>query len=327
MKISVIIPTVNRCMSLRQTLESMRIQILDEDEYEIIVINNGSTDQTEEICKEAKGWFKNFIYLYDENPGLHVGRNLGYQTARSDILVFADDDIIVTDHWLSSILDGFERTDAKLIGGDIEPFFEVDPPEWLNELWHDAPNGARILSNYSCILFKTGGGEREISPTQIYGCNYAIKKEVLDETKGFPPDGVPAKYWAFRGEGESGVSSYAEKQGYKAMYIPGASVQHRVGKNRMSKEYLYGVSFRNGIGRMSTYLRYNSLFKGLLRLGKEELLLYKKNPRGEFRTKKKYLIKGMAKLLYKYAFNSGVRKWIHQEHYLNEKGYIANYLR
>ncbi len=327
MKLSVIIPTMNRCVSLRQTLESMRVQTMGADEYEIIVINNGSTDQTEDVCNEAKVWFKNFVYLYDANPGLHVGRNLGYQHARSDILVYADDDIIVTEHWLSSIYEGFERTGAKLIGGDVEPFFEADPPEWMDELWHDAPNGARILSNYSCILFRTGGGEREISPTQIYGCDYAIKKEVLDETKGFPPDGVPSKYWAFRGEGESRVSAFAERKGYKAMYIPGASIQHRVGAGRMSKEYLYGVSFRNGCGRMSTLLRNNSCFKGFLRVIKEVLLLYRKNLKGEMRIKKKYLIKGMSKMLWQYIRNPKLRKWIRQEDYLGENGHIENFVK
>ena len=91
--ISVVVPTRNRAQSLKKLLITLEKQTLSQNNYEILVIDNGSIDETGQLCADYKTKFCNFQYLYNENPGLHVGRNMGYLQSKSEIIVFADDDI------------------------------------------------------------------------------------------------------------------------------------------------------------------------------------------------------------------------------------------
>ena len=151
--ISVVVPTRNRAQSLRKLLITLEKQTLSQNNYEILVIDNGSIDETGQLCAEYKTKFCNFQYLYNENPGLHVGRNMGYLQSKSEIIVFADDDIEVEPTWLEAISDGFKRhKDVVLIGGSDIPKYEEQTPQWVDELWRVQDNDIKLLVDYSCII-------------------------------------------------------------------------------------------------------------------------------------------------------------------------------
>ena len=99
-RLSVIIPTRNRAEVLERALQSIVKQTLPTDEYEVIVIDNGSTDGTKVIVNNFHKSIKNLVYIYDEHPGLHVGRHRGLLVAKTDLLVYADDDIEALPTWL-----------------------------------------------------------------------------------------------------------------------------------------------------------------------------------------------------------------------------------
>jgi glycosyltransferase involved in cell wall biosynthesis len=187
---------------------------------------------------------KNIRYFYEESPGLHVGRHKGLREAKTNIIVYADDDIEAFPTWLEAIKDTFEDEDVDLVGGKNLPKFESSPPFWLERLWQQNSYG-RWLGYYSLIDF--GESSFEIPPEFVWGCNYAIRKNVLIEAGGFHPDAMPWELIKFRGDGETAVSKAIIELGRKAVYNPRAGVYHYLPEARMTKEYLYRRAFAQGI--------------------------------------------------------------------------------
>jgi glucosyl-dolichyl phosphate glucuronosyltransferase len=91
--ISVIIPTLNRCSYLERALASAREQTFPSSEYEIIVVDNGSTDGTRDLVERLnQDGGKRLCYVYEGQLGLHHARHAGARAAKSWILIFTDDD-------------------------------------------------------------------------------------------------------------------------------------------------------------------------------------------------------------------------------------------
>lgn len=126
--LSVIIPTRNRSGLLRRALLSLTNQTLSTHAFEVIVVDNGSTDDTRKVCTDIARRLPNLRYLYDENPGLHVGRHAGLKAAAGNILVYGDDDIRAFSTWLEAVSEGFCDADVGLLGGKALPDYESPPP-------------------------------------------------------------------------------------------------------------------------------------------------------------------------------------------------------
>lgn len=320
-RLTVIIPTRNRAELLNQTLESVAAQTMKQEDFELIVIDNGSTDGTAEVCKEYGMRHENLRYIYDARPGLHIGRNRGYLESRTDILVYADDDIIASPTWLETIDRGFQDEETVLIGGNNYPCFEGNPPGWMKSLWtYSYREQARRLESFSVIVI--GNEARKVDPGMIFGCNFAIRKEILKEAGGFHPDGVPDSFLKYRGDGETYITQYIKKRRMKAMFYPGASIQHMVTKQRMTQEYVKKVAYRTGISfgyaalrQGKTMTEYGNCFKMAL----ENFYRSRKNMdrRKMEDIRKFYLWKGYLYILIQFCLNKRVREWTKRDSYLD----------
>src|SRR3954462_11798780 len=106
MRISIIIPTYNRAPTLRHTLLS--IFKFNLEGIEIIVVDNGSTDDTATICRDFQQTDKKGLrYYYDAEPGLLTGRHKGASVANGDILCFLDDDVELSSTWVQGVREAF----------------------------------------------------------------------------------------------------------------------------------------------------------------------------------------------------------------------------
>jgi glycosyltransferase involved in cell wall biosynthesis len=176
---------------------------------------------------------------------LHIGRHRGLKESKSDILVYADDDIEAFPSWLEGIWESFQDADVVLVGGKNLPVWETEPPYWIYEMWMNINEYGHSLGYLSILDF--GEAIREIPPDYIWGCNFSIRKSILLEAGGFHPDGFPQEMIQYRGDGESAVSEYIRKKGYKTIYNPSASVYHFVSRNRMTLDYFCKRAFNQGI--------------------------------------------------------------------------------
>lgn len=252
--ISIIIPTRNRSLLLEKVLKSLLTQTLSNDEFEVIIVDNGSTDGTRDVVEAFFPLLPNLLrYVYEPHPGLHAGRHRGFQEAQGDILVYADDDIEAFPTWLETIQACFKKADVALVGGKNLPNFETDPPDWLLSMWQPNISGDRVLGYLS--ILDLGDAPKAISPYFIFGCNFAIRRSVLKAAGGFHPDGMPQELIRYRGDGESYVSQYVQENGYQSTYHPEASVYHWVSASRMTPEYFCRRAYNQAISDSYTQIR------------------------------------------------------------------------
>ncbi len=218
MFLSVIIPTRNRAKYLAGALASITGQTYPQELFEVIVVDNGSTDNTKEVCQSFNDRIKNLRYFYEPTPGLHVGRHLGMREAKSEILVYADDDIEAFPTWLEAIAESFQNPEVVLVGGKNLPKWEAEPPDWILKMWEKDKNGNRILGYLS--ILDLGDEKKFISPFHVFGCNFSIRKNILLEAGGFHPDAMPKELIIYRGDGETHVSEYIHKKKVQGLLPP-----------------------------------------------------------------------------------------------------------
>lgn len=322
-KLSVIIPTRNRSSYLLRTLDSITKQTLNQEYFEVIVIDNGSTDDTKEIISRFNAAIKNLSYYYDETPGLHVGRHRGFMLANSDILVYADDDIIAFPSWLEAIVNTFQDSSVALVGGKNLPKFETTPPFWILEKWYKLCEFGHCMFELSIVDF--GDKLIEISPNYVFGCNFSIRKQILIETNGFHPDGMPFDRIAFRGDGEAFVSKYIKQKGLKTIYNPEASVFHMVTNDRMTLDYFKKRAFCEGVemsyASKRYYVKRNFIHRALSMAYKSIKTLFDKNENELITDIDKHISLsrqiGFNYHTDMYNSNKELRDWVHKDNYID----------
>jgi len=315
MKLSIIIPTRNRAEVLKKALESLISQTFPQPNFEVLIIDNASSDNTEIIVKCFQEKILNLHYYYESNPGLHIGRHKGLFAANSDILVYADDDIEAFPTWLEEIYNTFQDPKVVLVGGKNLPKFESEPPEWILKLWDKKIQGNQIVGALSII--DLGDEIKGINPYHVFGCNFSIRKEIVFKAGGFHPDGMPQELIKYRGDGESHVSKYVLDNKLIAKYNPKASVYHLVSNNRMTNSYFCQRAYNQGISDSYTNIR-----NGFNLLRCICILVNRIKTFNPFDKIAKSYYNG-----YKYhkeccKKDSSILEWVKKDNYFNEKGDI-----
>lgn len=243
--LSVIIPTRNRCQELSTALQSLTQQTIPMDRFEILVVDNSSEDDTPTTAKAFQTILPNLKYLRETHLGLHNGRHAGWRDASGEILVFADDDIEAFPTWLEGIYESFQDIETVLVGGKNLPKYESQPPFWILEKWYQMCDYGHCVPELSILDF--GDEIKEIPASYVWGCNFAIRKDVLQAAGGFHPDGMPFDLIQYRGDGESYVSKFISENLLKTVYNPKASVYHQVPNSRMTIDYFKKRAFCQGV--------------------------------------------------------------------------------
>lgn len=253
-RLSIIIPTRNRYNSLIKTLESICQQNLKVTDFEVIVIDNGSVDKTNEIQNQYTGKFNHFIYFYDDTPGLLTGRHKGAELSSGDILSFIDDDVELNNNWLNAVKETLDKNaDIHFVTGPCLPKYESYPPEWINAFEQSTPYGGTMCTWLS--LIDLGDKEIIVDATYVFGLNFSIRKKSFLELGGFHPDCIPSHLQKFQGDGETGLSIKGNEKGYTALYSPKVMLYHLVPKEKMTVNYFEKRAFYNGVCDSYTFLR------------------------------------------------------------------------
>ncbi len=240
LKISVVICTYNRAAYITAALESLYSQTLPKDQFEVIVVNNRSTDNTKESCESyisAHG-DANFFYYEELQQGASFARNTGAATAISPLLCFMDDDSIAEEHYLERIVRFFEEySDAGGLGGRIIPKYIPSEPKWMSYYV------SSLVGNFDYSdkveIFRPGKYPLE--------SNMVVLTDDFRTINGFST-ALPGVVGTLRIGGE-GKDLFFKLQalGRKIYYDPSIRVQHVVEVSRLTKKYLYNVA--SGIGR------------------------------------------------------------------------------
>ncbi|PWT70528.1 MAG: hypothetical protein C5B60_12005, partial [Chloroflexi bacterium] len=171
--ISVVLCTYNRSTMLRGVLVSLVGQSLQKSMYEIVVVDNGSTDDTIAAVKEFRSTCPTIVLVSEPNQGLGHARNTGCKHAKGRYVAFIDDDCLAVKDWLKTLLDCYEHVKPEpwSVGGVIVPVYNDTKPAWFKDSyetdsWGDQP---RFLMR----------GE------SFTGCNMSFKKGIIEQYGGF----------------------------------------------------------------------------------------------------------------------------------------------
>ncbi|MBK7253622.1 MAG: glycosyltransferase [Ignavibacteria bacterium] len=214
MKFSVIITTLNRADSIFMCLDSLVCQDYPKEKYEILIVNNNSTDNTEEVVEDYIRKYPevNIRYYYVPKPGQVYARQIGILASKNEILTFTDDDGILVKNWLKEIANVFEKNEnAAGVAGKIEIKWDKTPPEWI----HDYEEQLGKLNYGDEIKYEIG--------LYMNAGNLSIKKDVLIDVGGFNPEMVGD--WLL-GDGETGLWLRLKKNNYLIGWAPKALMYH-----------------------------------------------------------------------------------------------------
>src|SRR5579872_592596 len=133
MNITVILCTFNRCASLRRALESLARQMLPESvEWEVLVVDNNSTDGTRDVAAEfCRMNSARSRYVFEPEQGKSNALNRGIRDAKGEILAFIDDDVIADPDWLRNLTAPLSNPTWVGVGGRIVAPRDFSPPPWL----------------------------------------------------------------------------------------------------------------------------------------------------------------------------------------------------
>ena len=135
MDISIIITNYNYSKYLNRSIRSAFVQNYPEEKYEIIVVDNKSTDNTEDIVLDNFSNVSNLKYIYESVLGLSQARNTGWKNAKGQYVAYLDDDAVARFDWLEKILHVFNTVYPKpaCVGGKIEPLWGKPRPPWISD--------------------------------------------------------------------------------------------------------------------------------------------------------------------------------------------------
>lgn len=172
-KLSIVIPTYNRKQTLGKCLDALFKQDMFEGIYEIIIVDDGSTDGTREFVMEMKNKFLILKYLYQENKGSAVARNQGIKTAQGDIILFVGDDIVATPSLVRQHLEWHTRYPKE--NEAILGYITWSPELEITDFMYWLENGGPVLS-YPLIKDKT-----EVGFGFFYTGNISLNTALLKE--------------------------------------------------------------------------------------------------------------------------------------------------
>lgn len=224
-RVSAVVCTYNRDKYLEKALMSLVEQSADTGEYEVILVDNASTDGTADIAAKFRS-LPHFRYIYETKKGLSNARNAGIAAARADIVAFLDDDAVACNDWIGQIVKAFEDPKAGAVGGQVDPIWESEPPSWVT---------AEIALYFSVVDW----GERQYLPESkwIVGANMAFRKELLERFGGFN-DRLGRKGKKLISGEETLLIRQVRDAGYEVLYVPEMHAQHLVPSGRMSRKWL-----------------------------------------------------------------------------------------
>ena len=226
--VSIIVPTRNRARLLQGCVERLLAQE-NAPPYEVIVVDNGSTDATPELLERLSAASERLRVVREERPGISHARNAGVARAQGELVFFTDDDVLVPNRWVATGVRLFRDESCDALGGPVLPVLEGGAalPAWFGE---------RL---YPCLALRPPiGGQCWLTPDDWmpYGASMAFRREVIEHAGGFDP--ALGRRGDFLGIGEESVLfKRVLDDGGRVLFSDEFAVGHRIGPDRLRKAY------------------------------------------------------------------------------------------
>ena len=235
--ISAIICTHNRELYLGAAIDSLLQQ--DFADYEVIVVDNASRDNTREVV-ESRLPHPRLKYLYEGVTGLSVARNTGAKQSRGEIIAYLDDDAVASPGWLTALWQAYQNNQHLAIAGGkvtlIWPAGKSAPP-WLSD---DLASNLGAYDLGDEIVDITNPG---LTPR---GLNYSLRRTFLEQMGGFDVNlGRVGKNLLSNEELQ--MTQLALWKNWQVAYLPNALVAHNVAPERLQTSWFLRRSWWQGV--------------------------------------------------------------------------------
>jgi glucosyl-dolichyl phosphate glucuronosyltransferase len=247
MKFSVVIPTYNGAKELPETLRSLAA-LTTAAAWELIVVDNNSTDETREIIMAASHGFPvELRYVLETEQGRSAALNAGIRQARGDIIATTDDDVRVAPDWLDRAAEALDALGCDYVGGKVLPIWRGPQPAWI-------PNHPG--RQWAVIALLDFGSEPIPYFTDPHcvpiGVNMAFRREAF-ERAGLWDNGVGRRKGTLLGQEVRKWALRAHAAGLRGYYVPAMVLRHVVHRERLNKRYFRRWYYWNGVSRALMY--------------------------------------------------------------------------
>jgi glycosyltransferase involved in cell wall biosynthesis len=242
--ITVLIATHNRAGQLRESIDAVLRQRTPASlRWELLVVDNASTDRTREVIRAAVGRASVPVrYLFEGTLGKSRALNVGLAAASGSVIALTDDDVSPADDWVATAAVALDRWGVDGAGGRILPRWEVEPPAWVLE-------SRRLLDSLAIMEFDEAGmmpvpGSRH---PQVWGANMVFRRDALLALGGFDVRLGPVGGKRHCEEDIDMVRRVLES-GRRVVYDPALTVFHRVPRSRLRPAYFRRIMWDMGEG-------------------------------------------------------------------------------
>jgi glycosyltransferase involved in cell wall biosynthesis len=229
--ISIIVCTYNRDKYIYDCLKHIADNGFPKDRYEIILVNNNSTDSTERLCMKFASDYPDipFRYYNETQQGLSFARNRGIKEASGEWMVFLDDDAMIHAGYLENLSNRLaQHPDAGAFGGVIVPEFESGAaPDWLCKWTYSWVSAIDLGRNVT--LFE--GGSYPI------GANMGISRRAIQKCGTFNTELGRTENNLMGGE-EKDIFNRLKKEGFSIWYFPDVAVTHVIPPHRTTTDFI-----------------------------------------------------------------------------------------
>lgn len=231
--ISVVVCTHNRANLLEQCLNTIVQQTLIPDIFEVLIIDNNSSDNTKEVARKFTDKHCNFMYFIEPQLGLSHARNKGLREAQGEYIAYTDDDCKVPEQWLSIAKEVIEQVKPAAFGGPSLAFYMTPKPRWFLDRF-----GSHVLY---------GQEAKPLEKEYIHGMNIFFRKSLFQKLDGFNPAlGMSGNKVAYGEETEIIIKIRSTMPGEIIYYHPDLYVHHLVPAKKMSLIWITRERFNKG---------------------------------------------------------------------------------
>lgn len=237
--VSAVVCTHNRAAYLEKALGSLAAQTLPRSDFEVIVVDNRSTDETRRVAERFAGAL-GLLYLYEPALGLCHARNAGWRAARGEYVAYLDDDAVASPGWLAALLEVFATVSPRpgCAGGPVAPLWEAPRPAWLSD---------EILTSLTAIDWSaTPHALPDLRREWLVGANIAFPREVLEEVGGFTA-GLDRAGKNLLSSGDVFLQKQIAARGLACWYEPALAVGHHVPRERLCQPWFVRRYFWQGV--------------------------------------------------------------------------------
>jgi glycosyltransferase involved in cell wall biosynthesis len=229
--VSIVMPTYNRGPLLSGAVQSVLAQRpAITPAFELIVVDNNSTDDTREIIERFARTDGRVRYVFEPQQGSSHGRNAGIREARAPLVAFIDDDVRAEPEWVAAIVRAFEQyPHANVVGGRVLPIWPVDPPAWLTRD-HWSP---LALVDYGDVPAAMDAEH----PLCLVSANLSLRRHVFDVVGGFAPDLGLVKAGTLGSVEDHEFLLRVLRAGNTVFYDPRITVHADIQPNRLARAY------------------------------------------------------------------------------------------